>query len=211
MFLLAFLRCAEQISSKEHWLLPSCPRYCYSYSFLCLTSTVSFRSTTALLSEHFYSCFLSSLLFQLKLSWQYSLQHVNPAFLNNGCKTRQICCIWPSTDHAMTVCCGAQRCCWDAGSAAGNRLWKCPCTLLCKCWYHYKMQLHHCWLGNPHFALCSNNSIFQTPYLNAVEVQSKWAIGRYSLLHNKCEYCEYFTIKRKASKELPCHVQGRFI
>lgn len=83
-----------------------------------------FQSTMALLSEHFYSCFLSSLLFQLKLSWQCSLHCVNPAFLNSGCRTRQICCLWPSSDHAMTVCCGSQHCC-KAGSAAGNRLWKC--------------------------------------------------------------------------------------
>lgn len=101
VFLLAFLRYGEEVWPEEPWLLPSCPRYCYSYSFLCLVLAISFHSTKTLLLEHIYSCFLSLLLTPLKLPWRYSLWHVNAAFLNSCWNPRQSCSSWDS-DHAET-------------------------------------------------------------------------------------------------------------
>lgn len=169
VFLLAFLRYGEEIWPKEHWLLPPCPRYCTSYSFLCLVLTISFPSTKTLHSSICTSAFsLPSI--PVKAS---HICNMGSQFFSQLLSPRQMCSSW----HSAPVCCGTHSAsaiyCSSCQAAVSflSRIKKIKWshTLFWKLGSPYEMQGG--WLDEPHFALCLSNGIFQAACLDALEVQ----------------------------------------
>lgn len=98
VFLLAFLRYGEEIWPEEPSLLPPCPRYCSSFSFLCLVSTISFPSTKTLAFKHLYFSFSLPSIPVKAFPWEQFFQLLHP---------RQMCSSWHSAP-AVPVCCGTR-------------------------------------------------------------------------------------------------------